>query len=100
MAIASIIAFVVIGVPASASTLSAASSWLSLPSGFAARGFLVGAAAFAGAEGLAAFAAAFVAGVYLVDLGAVFFVGMVASLSDRGEQEGASTNTVGAQEVS
>ncbi len=54
------------------------------------------AAAFTGEAGLAPFGA----GAFLVDLGAVFFVGMVASLSDRGSKERASTNTVGAQEVS
>ena len=46
------------------------------------------------------FAAAFVVVAFLVDLGSVFFVGIVASLSGRGSKERASTNTVGAQEVS
>ncbi len=64
--------------------------------GFAAFGVLAGTEAFAGAADLAAFGA----GAFFVDLGAVFFVGIVASLSDRGSKERASTNTVGAQEVS
>ena len=61
---------------------------------------MVGAAAFAGAEGLAAFAAAFVAGAFFVVFGLVFLIGIAVSLSGRGSKERASTTTVGAQEVS